>query len=357
MHIPSRRDKFKLEKIVMAIRIKVILLLIFLAFTGFFFYKGTSNKIGTPSGENTKLQERETATLTSINEMLYNRKSKDAVMLDKLKSNVENIFTEQLLGSVEIEPVCVDSVIGTVEGWVSDKSTNLKSVNRLDGFIDEITSVCYQTQIVYLTGKETAGTITDEDINTFTDEVWTKYFCSEDQIKIKIEEAVNEFISEVEDNHTSLFTEIQNKYDINIKQSLTANGTNSNLPSLNEFIKDQSGYSVATTIGAMIAGKQMGDLSKVLVQRLGKATTKVKGNNWKSAIAGVALAGLTEMFIYNRSSDELKNGIRDQMERMKKTVLYGDDNKSGIIDSLSKILEKYQNEEKDKVLSGLNLSS
>jgi hemerythrin len=237
-----------------------------LSIGGFFLYKSQTNTIFS------NLNKAEVKTL------LNERKDKDDIAMNRFKKNIEKLFEEQEKGTVKRKPIClqgamknayrkgkesVNSAISKVQNLFSDEEKvekkesilediELEEVNRLDGFIDEITSVCYQGEIIYLTGKEKAGTITDKDISKFTNEIWNKYFYSSDTLEEEIEKSINLFIAEVENNHKDIY-KIINNYDYNFDKSYSTDKEKAML-SLNEFIKKQSGYSIGTTVSAFITG-------------------------------------------------------------------------------------------------------
>lgn len=346
----------------MSSRILKIIFIILLGIGGFYFYKAQTNNIFSNLSK------------VEIQVLLNGKKDKDDISLNKFKKNIEKLFDEQKTGTIQREPICIESAVNAtykkgkesvsnamlkIQNLFSDKEIlqkenmeeeiKLEEVNRLDGFVDEITSICYQSEIIYLMGKEKSGTITDKDISKFTNEIWNKYFYNSDILEARLEKSIHLFISDVEKNHEDIYMMI-NKYD-DFNKSYTLDNEKSML-SLNEFITKQSAYSIGTKVSASLTSYSLRNLAGSLSNKLGKAT-KTKGKNWKSAITGTALSVVAQMWIYNASENELRNGISKQLKRIEKSILYGSQETDGLIQTFNDILQKYQEDEKQKLFNSL----
>lgn len=340
----------------MSSKVLKVIFIVLLIIGGFYLYKAQTNNIFSNLSK------------TEIQVLLNGKKDKDDIALNKFKKNIEKLFDEQKTGKIQREPICVESAVNAtykkgkesistamlkIQNLFSDEEIlqkeniveeiKLEEVNRLDGFVDEITSICYQSEIIYLMGKEKSGTITDKDISKFTNEMWNKYFYNSDILEARLEKSINLFISDVEKNHKDIYMMINKSYSVDNEKSMLL---------LNEFIKKQSVYSIGTKVSASLTSYSLRNLTGSLSNKLGKAT-KIKGKDWKSAITGTALSVVAQMWIYNASENELRNGISKQLERIQKSILYGSQETDGLIQTFNDVLQKYQKNEKQKLFNSL----
>jgi len=323
---------------------------------GFYFYKVQTANVFS------NLTQKEVEVL------LNTKKDKDDIALNKFQKSIEKLFDEQKTGTIQREPICLDAAVNDayqqgkesistailkVKNLFSDqkvtqennisKEVELEEVNRLNGFVEEITSICYQSEIIYLIGKEKAGTKTDKDISKFTNEMLNKYVYNSEILEVRLEKSINLFIADIEKNHQDISIMINKNYPTDNQEAMLT---------LNEFIKKQSAYSIGTTVSASLTSYSLRNLTGSLSNKLGKAT-KTKGKNLTTAITGTALSVVAQMWIYNASENELRNGISTQLERIQNNILYGNQDSDGLIQTFNKILQKYQRDEKQKLFKSL----
>jgi hypothetical protein len=325
----------------------LILFLICLLILLFFLYKAKTNK---PFEQSKTITDQEDQRGTSLNVSInatqltailnkYYRNDIDA--FDIFEEKIKNIFNEQMYGTIIKKPMCLDKI-----NPFNDEKP--ESINRVEGFIDEITSVCHKAKMLYWKGKEWVRLISDEEFNEYTTKLWDKYFYSQKQLQYKIDQEIEEFIARVEDNHQDMLINVKTNVEhqleglSNLSSSLYKNTT----LELSNFVQRQSLYITGLGIAGIGTGYFLEKWTASFIKKF-----RFKGKSFYSAIALMLISLLSDFFNDNVTIENLEQSIYEKLMDMQDIVMYGSENEPGLITILSNTLNKYQVQEKENILN------
>lgn len=285
--------------------------------------------------------------LLEASELLKKTNNDDELVLKQLELSLNNIFSEQIDGTVDVEEPCV---------FFGDPETI--NINRIEGFVEEINSVCMQTEIVNKYGQLKMGLISEKEMADVVKAVWNKYFYSEEQILAKTSEPFSTFGNSIDGNNSlflvGLTQEVNQIANIEIDAKKLKGVVK--IKNITDFMVEQAGFGVGMLsvgfVGSTMIGSKIAD--RIILKIVNKIATKLLARIASRAVlagvtlgVGIVLDAALSIAMDKYTKNQLNESITVKLKAMQRGIIYGGNENKGIYSIAKDSLEDFKIERKN----------